>query len=469
MTTHEDLSLEQEATADVDDHLRGALQVHIEQRQAIVAGEPLEAFFHDQRFAEDAGRLGERHRQHALHRRAMRELRVVIRVPQLVRCSLRRVEAAAPVQKHQRTIAGERHTERAALLARARPSVDPLLVERTVDQPIQPAAVRRECVAHDLYAFVPRDRRCCQRKRRDEVVPRQRTVVAQQPRLRSHPAAHVGERLGDRLLHCVERGAADAVREQRCVEWRFPTATTVDNVRFALHSVHRRGAHRRNGRPGRQFGVVRRFADGRVGVRGQSANGRHRHRFGAAVWHCHWHRKLRGHDAVQLIPRRRPCADEFAVQALFAFTHLVRGAARQLFDRAVMFRNLFADSRELVDAERTDPCRQPSGQRPLAHIDHVELAEQTFGLFVVAVGGRGRQDVGGGEIGVIAQLVDGDDHCVGSSAVGGGHWPRLGGADAVLFEEGFQARHVGAAAIHGIAERTRLERLVNVGDAPARQ
>ena len=178
------------------------------------------AFFDDQRFAEDARRFGQRHRQVALHRRAVRELRVVIRVTQLVGGGLRRVEAAAPVQEHQRTIAGEWHAEGAALLARARSGVDPLLVERAIDQPVQSAAVGLERVAHDLDAVVPRDR--CGTER--QAVRPCRTTAAR----RRARASRAFDRIQPRrsgsesvIAACIASnvGAADAVREQRRVKW----------------------------------------------------------------------------------------------------------------------------------------------------------------------------------------------------------------------------------------------------------
>ena len=62
----------------------------------------------------------------ALQRRALGQLRVVVGVAELVGEGLHAVEAAVEVEQHERSVAAERHAERAAALAGARLGVDPL-------------------------------------------------------------------------------------------------------------------------------------------------------------------------------------------------------------------------------------------------------------------------------------------------------------------------------------------------------
>ena len=64
-------------------------------------------------------------------------------------------------------------------------------------------------------------------------------------------------------LHRVERRPADAVGEQRRVEWRLPLAAAVDDVGLALDRVHRRRDRRGDRRPRRHLGVVGGLADER--------------------------------------------------------------------------------------------------------------------------------------------------------------------------------------------------------------
>ncbi len=58
---------------------------------------------------------------------------------------------------------------------------------------------------------------------------------------------------------------------------------------------------------------------------------------------------------------------------------------------------------------------------------------------------------------------------VGGVAVFGGDRPRLDGADVVLVEQCRQAGRLGTDALHGGDELGRLQRLEDVGDAPARK
>ena len=97
----EHLALEQEAGADVDDHLVRAHEVDVELGQALGALEAGEAGFDDERLAEDAGRLGERHRELTLQGRATGQRRVVVGVAEFVGGGLGRVGRARPVEQHQ--------------------------------------------------------------------------------------------------------------------------------------------------------------------------------------------------------------------------------------------------------------------------------------------------------------------------------------------------------------------------------
>ena len=113
----------------VDHHLRSTLQIHIEQRQALVALQARQAFFNHQGFAKNAGGFGQGHRQVALQRCAMRQLGVVIRVAQFVGRGLRRIYAAAPVEQHERTIVDERHAKCTADFSFAGLGIDPFFAE----------------------------------------------------------------------------------------------------------------------------------------------------------------------------------------------------------------------------------------------------------------------------------------------------------------------------------------------------
>ena len=140
---------------DVDDDLVRPGEVDVEHRQTLGAVEALQRALDDQRLAEDARRLGERHRQAPLEVRAFGQRRVVVGVAELVGEGLRRVGAARPVHQHQRAGADERHAEGATGLAVAWPGVDPPLVERTRHEAAELGAVLGEGVAHDGDALVP--------------------------------------------------------------------------------------------------------------------------------------------------------------------------------------------------------------------------------------------------------------------------------------------------------------------------
>ena len=242
---------------DVDDHLARADEVDVEQREPLDALEVGEPGFDRERLAEDAGRLGQRHRHPLLQRRATGQRGVVVGVAELVGRGLGRVDRARPVEQHERTVVDELHAERPAHLAVARAGVDPPLVERPVDEAGELAAVARERRADPRDAVVPRDRRGRLRDRCHEVAP------AQPARRTRAPCALVriqrrksGSDVDDRGVHRVERRPADAVRVQRRVERGLPVAAAVDDVGLALDRVHRGRDRGGDGGPRRHLGAV---------------------------------------------------------------------------------------------------------------------------------------------------------------------------------------------------------------------
>ena len=134
---------------DVDDDLVRSCRSTSSSASRSAPSSPREPGLDGQGLAEDAGRLGQRHRQPPLQRRPLGERRVVVGVAELVGRGLGRVERTRPVEQHERPVVDERHAERAAVLAVAGAGVDPPLVEGTVDEPAQLGAVRRERSADD--------------------------------------------------------------------------------------------------------------------------------------------------------------------------------------------------------------------------------------------------------------------------------------------------------------------------------
>ena len=127
---------------DVDDDLRRPGEVDVEQRQPLgrprAGARPASTTNVSQKMlAVSASAIGSRRCSGV----RPASVRVVVGVAELVRRRLRRVERARPVEQHERAVVDERHAERAAGLAVPRPGVDPLLVERPVDEPGEPGAV----------------------------------------------------------------------------------------------------------------------------------------------------------------------------------------------------------------------------------------------------------------------------------------------------------------------------------------
>ena len=160
----------------------------------------------------------------SLQRRALGELGVVVGVAELVGRGLRRVDAAVPVEEHERAVADERHAERSAALAVAWAGVDPLLVDGAVDEAAERRAVRRERVANDAEPVVPRDRA---RSRRAAARTGPTTAAPRRARAGAPwPASSDGSRASDAsTAACIASnvGSADAVGEQRRVERRCPS------------------------------------------------------------------------------------------------------------------------------------------------------------------------------------------------------------------------------------------------------
>ena len=269
------------------------------------------------------------------------------------------------------------------------------------------------------------------------------------------------------MLHRLEGRRADTVGEQRGSERGGPAAAAIDCVCLTLHCVERRSAHGGDRRPSGEFSVVRGLANGRIGVRSQTSNGRHRQCRRAAVGQRHGRGELRGDHTVQLRPRGRPCVDEFAVEPLVGLAHLVLGAGGQFRQRALVFRSPVADGGQLVDSECSKPIRQPGREWPQARIDHLRLAQKAGCLLLVAVRGGGAEDECASDVAVLLDHVHRIDHGIGGCAIGGGDRTRLDAANAVLFEQRLQPGHVGCAAVHRVEEGTSLQGLVHVGHAPA--
>ena len=136
-----------------------------------------------------------RHRQASLQRGAMGELGVVVGVTELVRGRLRRVDAAAPVEEDQRAVVDERHAERPAALAGARPGIDPLLVDRAVDEAAEALAVRGERLRTMPRPSVHEIELGANGSGANRSYHGKRPGASVQPGLGTHPAAEVGKRL----------------------------------------------------------------------------------------------------------------------------------------------------------------------------------------------------------------------------------------------------------------------------------
>ena len=255
---------------DVDDHLAGALQVGVEQAEAALGRRGRQPGLDHDRLAEDAGRLGQRHRRLALQRRAFGQIGVVVGVAELVGQRLHAVGRAVEVEQHPRLAAPHRHAEGAAHLAGPRLGVDPLVVRRPA-RPVRPAwaSSRRTRRAPGRWR---RSRGCarrrCRRPARTGPTTAGRRAWPSTPGLGPQVAAEVGHRRVDRLVHGVEGRRVDAVGEQRRLQRVGPAPAPVHDVGLALGAVERGRQRDRHRLPRHQLGVVGGAAAGRDRGRG---------------------------------------------------------------------------------------------------------------------------------------------------------------------------------------------------------
>ena len=145
------------------------------------------------------------------------------------------------------------------------------------------------------------------------------------------------------------------------------------------------------------------------------------------------------------------------------------GTSGQPLQRLQVLANLVAHRRQLVDAERPHPFGEPRQQRSDHGVVDLEPAEERGGVLVAGVGGDGRVHGDLEDLEFGHRAVHGDDHGVGAGAVFGGHRPRLDAAHVVLVEQRRQAGRLGARPLHRGREVGSMERLVDVGNAPARE
>ena len=134
----------------------------------------------------------------------------------------------------------------------------------------------------------------------------------------------------------------------------------------------------------------------------------------------------------------------------------------------------FADRLQRVGSaaalvQRVHPVGEAGDERLEAGHHLIELAEQRLRRLVEAVGADRGVDVRLQQLELVGHVVVGRDHLVGGAAVVGGRGPWIDGAHAQAVERGDDAVDVGPGLLHRRQERARLERLVEVGHAPARE
>ena len=184
----------------------------------------------DERLAEDAGGLGERHRQLALQRRPAGERGVVVGVAEFVGGGLGRVERIP-------TSSAARATDRRRTACRTRRPT----CRRAAPASIHCSSRARSTRPPSVGLNVANASRTTSMPSSHEIWPAANGSGATRshhgsrsaswpwrPAFSLHPPAEVGQRRDDRRLHRVERRPADAVGEQRRVERRRPAAATVD-------------------------------------------------------------------------------------------------------------------------------------------------------------------------------------------------------------------------------------------------
>ncbi len=122
------------------------------------------------------------------------------------------------------------------------------------------------------------------------------------------------------------------------------------------------------------LGVVRRLADGRVGVGGESAHGRHRQALDVSVGERDVGGQLRRDVAVQARPRRRARGGQLGVEALPPLPTSGARRARRAAQRSGVLGGLLAHRGQLVgaavaDVQRADPVGEAGEQRRDSRID----------------------------------------------------------------------------------------------------
>ncbi len=292
-----------------------------------------EALLDDERLAEDAGRLGQRHRQSALQRRAVRR----------AWCCGRRGRARGRWSARSRRCRDQLRNTSERSSTNGMQNAPPRLPSRG------PASIHRSSTARStrppsggLYALnAPRTMSRPSSQRRLAPV---RTgsganrshhgsapPCAVQPGLGAHPAPEVGQRRRRRPPAWRRTWRRlDAVGEQRRVERARPAAAAVHDVGLALDGVHRRGARarrpwarppaRRRTRPGAPLG--RRAWRGR-GPPPSAAARRCRRGTHTSAASCDVTSECRRSQADE------PVGAELGVEAFLGLGHLVRRRGRR--------------------------------------------------------------------------------------------------------------------------------------------
>ena len=92
-------------------------------------------------------------------------------------------------------------------------------------------------------------------------------------------------------------------------------------------------------------------------------------------------------------------------------------AARKVSGPRCSATSLLTAASASTPSELTQSASRASSGR-CSRVDHFELAEQTLGGLVEAVGRHGGVDVGADDVDAPGVVVDGSDHCVGCFAIG---------------------------------------------------
>ncbi len=131
-----------------------------------------------------------------------------------------------------------------------------------------------------------------------------------------------------------------------------------------------------------------------------------------------------------------------------------------------MLGRLGADPSELVDAERSHPLGQAGDERRDLGPEVLDRSQDGLRLLVPRVGCDVRVHVGLEFLECFQNGVVLAQDTVGGLPVGCGDNARLGGADVEFFVGGDQTIDVGVQPFLRIVETSRIERRVDVNDAP---